>query len=72
MLFWKNLENEQITAIGVLKFYKTVLVSYEVVKLSPGPDDIYVSPSRLEIGLRTDSVEGEIRGPKDAERYFAL
>ena len=40
----------------------------------PGPDDIYVSPSQIRrFGLRTgDSVEGEIRGPKDAERYFAL
>ena len=40
----------------------------------PGPDDIYVSPSQIrKFGLRTgDSVEGEIRGPKDAERYFAL
>ena len=35
----------------------------------PGPDDIYVSPSQIRrFGLRTgDSVEGEIRGPKDAE-----
>ena len=40
----------------------------------PGPDDIYVSPSQIrKFGLRTgDSVEGEIRAPKDAERYFAL
>ena len=40
----------------------------------PGPDDIYVSPSQIiRFGLRTgDSVEVEIRGPKDAERYFAL
>ena len=40
----------------------------------PGPDDIYVSPSQIRrFGIRTgDSVEGEIRGPKDAERYFAL
>ena len=40
----------------------------------PGPDDIYVSPSQIRrFGLRTgDSVEGEIRAPKDAERYFAL
>ena len=40
----------------------------------PGPDDIYVSPSQIRrFGLRTErSVEGEIRGPKDAERYFAL
>ena len=40
----------------------------------PGPDDIYVSPSQVKrFGLRTgDTVEGEIRGPKDGERYFAL
>ncbi|MDD9906122.1 MAG: transcription termination factor Rho [Rhodospirillaceae bacterium] len=40
----------------------------------PGPDDIYVSPSQLRrFGLRTgDTVEGEIRAPKDGERYFAL
>lgn len=40
----------------------------------PGPDDIYVSPSQIRrFSLRTgDTVEGQIRGPKDAERYFAL
>jgi transcription termination factor Rho len=39
-----------------------------------GPDDIYVSPTQIrKFGLRTgDTVEGPIRGPKDAERYFAL
>ena len=39
-----------------------------------GPDDIYVSPSQIKkFGLRTgDTVEGEIRSPKDGERYFAL
>ena len=39
-----------------------------------GPDDIYVSPSQIrKFSLRTgDTVEGEIRGPKDGERYFAL
>ncbi len=39
-----------------------------------GPDDIYVSPSQVRrFGLRTgDTVEGEIRSPKDGERYFAL
>ena len=38
----------------------------------PGPDDIYVSPSQIRrFGLRTgDSVEGEIRGPKDAKEIF--
>jgi transcription termination factor Rho len=40
----------------------------------PGPDDIYVSPSQIRrLALRTgDTVEGEIRAPKDGERYFAL
>lgn len=40
----------------------------------PGPDDIYVSPSQVrKFGLRTgDTVEGQIRAPKDGERYFAL
>ena len=39
-----------------------------------GPDDIYVSPSQVRrFALRTgDTVAGEIRGPKDGERYFAL
>ena len=40
----------------------------------PGPDDIYVSPSQIrKFALRTgDTVIGEIRSPKDGERYFAL
>ncbi|MEC7490722.1 MAG: transcription termination factor Rho [Pseudomonadota bacterium] len=40
----------------------------------PGPDDIYVSPSQIRrFSLRTgDTVDGEIRAPKDGERYFAL
>ena len=40
----------------------------------PGPDDIYVSPTQMRrFGLRTgDTVEGQIRAPKDGERYFAL
>ncbi|HMG46973.1 MAG TPA: transcription termination factor Rho [Allosphingosinicella sp.] len=39
-----------------------------------GPDDIYVSPNQVrKFGLRTgDTVEGEIRGPKEGERYFSL
>ena len=39
-----------------------------------GPDDIYVSPSQIRrFSLRTgDTVEGEIRSPRDGERYFAL
>ncbi len=40
----------------------------------PGPDDIYISPKQIrQFYLRTgDTVEGEIRGPKDHEKYFAL
>ena len=40
----------------------------------PGPDDIYVSPTQIRrFALRTgDTVEGQIRSPKDGERYFAL
>ena len=40
----------------------------------PGPDDIYVSPSQIRrFGLRTgDTVSGQIRPPKEGERYFAL
>ena len=40
----------------------------------PGPDDIYVSPSQIRrFSLRTgDSISGQIRPPKDNERYFAL
>jgi len=41
---------------------------------TPGPDDIYVSPSQIRrFNLRTgDMVKGQIRQPKDSERYFAL
>ncbi|MHA1558792.1 MAG: transcription termination factor Rho [Alphaproteobacteria bacterium] len=40
----------------------------------PGPDDIYISPTQIRrFGLRTgDTVEGQIRSPKECERYFAL
>ena len=40
----------------------------------PGPDDIYISPSQIRrFALRTgDTVEGQIRSPKEGERYFAL
>jgi transcription termination factor Rho len=40
----------------------------------PGPDDIYVSPSQIRrLNLNTgDTVEGEVRAPKESERYFAL
>jgi transcription termination factor Rho len=40
----------------------------------PGPDDIYVSPSQIrKFDLHTgDTVSGQIRSPKEGERYFAL
>ncbi|MBI3179400.1 MAG: transcription termination factor Rho, partial [Deltaproteobacteria bacterium] len=40
----------------------------------PGPDDIYVSPSQIRrLGLRTgDTIFGQIRPPKDSERYYAM
>ncbi len=70
-------ENEvAIFGIGVLEVLQDgfgFLRSPEANYL-PGPDDIYVSPSQVRrFGLRTgDTVEGEIRSPKDGERYFAL
>ena len=69
-------KNEQITAIGVLEVLQDGFGFLRAIESNylPGPDDIYVSPSQIRrFGLRTgDSVEGEIRGPKDVERYFAL
>ena len=40
----------------------------------PGPDDIYVSPSQIRLfGLRTgDTISGQIRPPKESERFFAM
>jgi transcription termination factor Rho len=67
---------ENIYGDGVLEllqdgfgFLRSAKTSY-----SPGPDDIYVSPSQIRrFGLRTgDSVSGQIRPPKEGERYFAL
>jgi transcription termination factor Rho len=69
-------KNEQITATGVLEVLQDGFGFLRAIESNylPGPDDIYVSPSQIRrFGLRTgDSVEGEIRGPKDGERYFAL
>ena len=69
-------KNEQITATGVLEVLQDGFGFLRAIESNylPGPDDIYVSPSQIRrFWLRTgDSVEGEIRGPKDAERYFAL
>ena len=70
------LDGEVITGIGVIEIMQDgfgFLRSPESNYL-PGPDDIYVSPSQIKkFSLRTgDSVEGEIRAPKQGERYFAL
>tara|TARA_B100000700_G_scaffold74046_1_gene82699 strand:+ start:1548 stop:2819 length:1272 start_codon:yes stop_codon:yes gene_type:complete len=69
-------KNEQITGGGVLEVLQDGFGFLRAIESNylPGPDDIYVSPNQIrKFGLRTgDSVEGEIRGPKDQERYFAL
>ena len=72
----KVAEKEEITGAGVLQLLQDGFGFLRAMESNylPGPDDIYVSPSQIrKFGLRTgDSVEGEIRAPKDAERYFAL
>ena len=69
-------KNEVIYGEGVLEilpegfgFLRSVDSNY-----LPGPDDIYVSPSQIKrFGLRTgDTISGQIRPPKDNEKYFAL
>jgi transcription termination factor Rho len=69
-------QNGAIYGDGVLEilpdgfgFLRSPLYSY-----MPGPDDIYVSPSQIRrFGLRKgDIVSGQIRPPKEGERYFAL
>ena len=70
------LEGETITGLGVIEIMQDgfgFLRSPESNYL-PGPDDIYVSPNQIKkFSLRTgDSIEGEIRAPKQGERYFAL
>ena len=73
----KRAENgEAISGGGVIEVLQDgfgFLRSSEANYLA-GPDDIYVSPSQIrKFGLRTgDTVEGEVRSPKDGERYFAL
>ena len=69
-------EGTTITGLGVIEIMQDgfgFLRSSESNYL-PGPDDIYVSPSQIKkFSLRTgDSVEGEIRSPKQGERYFAI
>jgi len=69
-------KNEQITGGGVLDVLQDGFGFLRAIESNylPGPDDIYVSPSQVRrFGLRTgDSIEGEIRAPKNSERYFAL
>ncbi len=69
-------KNGQITAEGVLEvlpdgfgFLRSTDYNY-----LPGPDDIYVSPSQIRrFGMRTgDTITGQVRPPKEGERYFAL
>lgn len=69
-------EGEKIMGEGVVEilqdgfgFLRSSTSSYLA-----GPDDIYMSPSQIRrFGLRTgDTVTGEIRSPKESERYFAL
>ena len=69
-------DGEIITGSGVIEIMQDgfgFLRSAESNYL-PGPDDIYVSPSQIKkFSLRTgDIVEGEIRAPKQGERYFAI
>ena len=69
-------DGETITGNGVIEIIQDgfgFLRSPESNYL-PGPDDIYISPSQIKkFSLRTgDSIEGEIRAPKQGERYFAL
>lgn len=69
-------KNGEITAEGVLEvlpdgfgFMRSPDYNY-----LPGPDDIYVSPSQIRrFSLRTgDTITGQVRPPKEGERYFAL
>ena len=69
-------EGEEILGIGTIEVLADgfgFLRSPEANYLA-GPDDIYVSPNQVrKWGLRTgDTVEGEIRAPRDGERYFAI
>lgn len=76
ILQYQTEKNGVITGEGVLEtlpdgfgFLRSVGYNY-----FPGPDDIYVSPSQIRrFGLRTgDTVSGEVRPPKEGEKYFAL
>jgi transcription termination factor Rho len=66
----------EITGIGVVEVLQDgfAFLRSPDANYLPGPDDIYVSPSQIRrFALRTgDTVEGQIRSPKEGERYFAL
>ena len=69
-------KGETITGSGVIEVLQDgfgFLRAFEANYLA-GPDDIYVSPNQIrKFKLRTgDTVEGEIRAPKDNEKYFAI
>jgi transcription termination factor Rho len=69
-------KNISLTGEGVLEILQDgygFLRSQDSNYLS-GPDDIYISPNQVrKMGLKTgDTIEGEIRSPKDNERYFGL
>jgi len=59
---------------GVLEIVQDGIGFLRSVDLLPGPDDIYVSQSQIRrFGLRTgDMVAGQVRPPKDTEKYFGL
>jgi len=76
ILQFQSEQDGVITGEGVLEtlpdgfgFLRSVDYNY-----LPGPDDIYVSPSQIRrFGLRTgDTISGEVRPPKNGEKYFAL
>ncbi|MFP6708359.1 MAG: transcription termination factor Rho [Alphaproteobacteria bacterium] len=68
--------DEEITGVGTLEILQDGFGFLRAPEANylPGPDDIYVSPAQIRrFALRTgDTVEGEIRAPKEGERYFAL
>ena len=69
-------KNESITGTGVLEILPDSFGFLRAVDYNylPSPDDIYISPSQIRrFSLRTgDTVSGEVRPPKDGEKYFAL
>ena len=69
-------EEMQINGSGVLEVLQDGFGFLRAPEANylPGPDDIYVSPQQIRaLGLRTgDTISGQIRSPKDNERYFAM